>query len=62
MISKNGLGYASLLIVLFGLLGIELDISTAEDAITSIITLASLGLMAWNQWSRSDVKSFFFKK
>ena len=62
MISKNGLGYASLLIVLFGLLGIELDISTAEDAITSIITLASLGLMAWNQWSRSDVKAFFFKK
>ena len=61
MISKNGLGYASLLIVLFGLLGIELDISTAENAITSVMTLASLGLMAWNQWSRPDVKAFFFK-
>ena len=60
-LSKNALGFATLLVVVFGLLGVELDISTATGAVEAVLTIISFGLMAYNQWSRPEVDKFFFK-
>lgn len=62
MISKNGTGIAVLIVSLASMLGLNIDIDTATEAVAAVGTIVSLGLMIWNQVGRPDVKGFFFKK
>ena len=61
-LSKNGVGYAALLVMVFGFIGVDIDVSTLNGVLTAIGTIASFVAMFWNQVSRPDTKLFFFNK
>lgn len=58
-ISKNAAG---LVVLILSLIGIEVGEDTIFELITALTTVASIGLMIWNQLDRPDIKGFFFKK
>jgi hypothetical protein len=59
MLSKNGVG---LIILALSLLGINITESSIVEVISAVGTIVSFVLMIINQWNRSDVKGFIFKK
>lgn len=58
-VSKNGAG---IVVMVLALLGLDVDTVMAENIAAAIGLLVGVGLMIYNQWSRSDVAKFFFKK
>jgi peptidoglycan L-alanyl-D-glutamate endopeptidase CwlK len=61
-ISKNGVGYAALLVSVLSLFGIDVDYDTASEVIAAVGVIAGFLLMGYNQWKRSDVRGFLFKR
>lgn len=59
MISKNAVG---LVVLLFSVMGVEVNEGDAMELISAFGTIVSFGLLIWNQVGRSDVAGFFFKK
>lgn len=57
-LSKNGAG---LLVFVAAFVGMEIGEETAIEVVSAIGVLISFGLLVWNQFSRRDVKKFFFK-
>ena len=63
MLSKNGIGLIVLALSLgLGRLGINVAESQLLEVISAVGTIASFIMMVINQWNRSDVKGFIFKK
>jgi hypothetical protein len=61
-ISKNGVGLATLLVVVFGYFGVELELQSVVDFLAAAGLVVSTGLAVYNQITRADVKWFFWKK
>lgn len=59
MISKNGIG---LIIMVISLLGGNVSEAALTTTITTIGEIVSVILLAYNQYARSDVDKFIFKK
>jgi uncharacterized protein (DUF697 family) len=58
-ISKNGLALVLLIATLFNL---DIDEKLADDIVSAVTLLASVGLMVWNQVTRRDIAKFLFRK
>jgi hypothetical protein len=58
-VSKNGVALILLLAAFFQL---PIDEVLAESIVAAITLLVSVGLMVWNQWSRTDLKWGIFRK
>lgn len=59
VLSKNGVALGVMILSLLGVNVSEGDLTTTISVIGQIVSLI---LMAWNQYSRGDVKGFFFKE
>ena len=59
MISKNGV---ALIVMVLSILGGEVSEADLSVTLSVIGQVASIVLMAWNQYARSDVAGFIFKK
>lgn len=59
MISKNGIG---LIIMVISLLGGNVSEAALATTITTIGEIVSVILLTYNQYARSDVDKFIFKK
>jgi hypothetical protein len=57
--SKNGV---AIVLLIASLLQLDIDELFAEQIVTAIMLLASVGMMIWNQVSRRDVAKFFFRR
>lgn len=58
-ISTNG---AALLIMFLSFIGYDMSEEAAEEIISAAVLLGSFILAVYNQFSRKDVKNFFFSK
>ena len=59
MLSKNGI---ALVVMVISLLGGEVSEADLAVTVTTIGQVVSVILMAYNQFSRGDVKGFIFKE
>lgn len=61
-ISKNGAALATLLVLVFGYFGVELELQSVVDFLAAAGLVISTGLAILNQINRADVKWFFWKE
>lgn len=61
-ISKNGVGLATLIVMILGWFSVEISIDTAQEFVLAAGTVISIGLMVVNQISRKDIAKFFFRR
>lgn len=59
IISKNAVG---IIVLLLSVVGLEVGEDSILEVIAAVSTILGFTLMVWNQVSRSDTFSFFFKK
>jgi len=61
--SKNGISLAVLIVeALLSSMGIEFEAGSVTKAIEGVLVAVSLVVMAWNQFTRPNVRAFFFKE
>lgn len=60
-LSKNGVGLATAIVLVFGYFGIELELDSIVDVLAAIALIYSVFQQIRNQIERKDSKWFFFK-
>lgn len=61
-LSKNGVGLATVLVLVLGYSGIEIELQTVVDFLAAFALIFSTLMTIKNQLERPDTKWFFFKK
>jgi hypothetical protein len=59
VVSKNGV---ALIVMVISLLGGDVSESDLITTLSVVGQIASIALMAWNQYARPNVKNFIFKE
>jgi hypothetical protein len=63
MVSKAGVGmYATMIVALLHIVGIDADEGTVTEVIMAGVTLITFSVWVWGQLSREDLKFGLFRK